>query len=185
MAYSVTGLSQADLTYLQTSSQKLLERFDTDKNGRIDQSEMNAEPEFEYASSKSEHKRDGGGDYVTVTTTQYDVYTSLHRERAQIADKNGDGLDADEMIELILQRADLNGNGKIDKGFFKHERIGGILTDMDLVFLDYTRKETGRTTNTYYAPKDDAARNSEFSLFPQRRPTPPSIDYRPTPPAIK
>ena len=87
------------------------------------------------------------------------------------------------MIELILQRADLNGNGKIDKGFFKHERIGGILSDMDLVFLDYTRQETGRTTHTYYAPEDDAAHSRDFGPSPYRRPTPPAVDYRPTPPS--
>lgn len=184
MAYSVKGLSQADLNYLQQSSQKLLERFDTDKNGLIDHNEMQAEPEFAYSSSKSEHKRDGTGDYVTVTTTNYDVYTSLHLKNAQVADKNGNGLDADEMIELILQRADLNGNGKIDRGFFKHERIGGILTDMELVFLDYTRKDTGRTTHTYYDPEESASRRPESDLF-NRRPMPPSINYRPTPPDTK
>lgn len=185
MAYSVTGISQADLNYLQKSSQKLLERFDTDKNGLIDENEMNAEPEFEYSSSKFEHKRDWTGDYVTVTTSHYDVYTSLNQKNAQLADKNGDGLDADEMIELILQRADLNGNGKIDRGFFSHERIGGILSDMELVFLDYSRKDTDRTTHTYYAPQEDATRFPDFARSPNGRPMPPSNEYRPTPPFTK
>ncbi len=185
MAYSVTGMSQADLNYLQKSSQNLLERFDTDKNGLIDHNEMNAEPEFEYSSSRFEHKRDWTGDYVTVTTTQYDVYTSLNQKHVQIADKNGNGLDADEMIELILQRADLNGNGKIDRGFFSHERIGSILSDMELVFLDYIRKDTGRTTHTYYDPQEDARRLPEFDRSPYSRPMPPSSEYRPTPPFTK
>jgi Ca2+-binding EF-hand superfamily protein len=185
MAYSVTGMSQADLNYLQQSSQKLLERFDTDKNGLIDNNEMQAEPEFAYSSSRFEHKRDWTGDYVTVTTTHYDVYTSLNRKNAQIADKNGNGLDGDEMIELILQRADLNGNGKIDKGFFRHERIGSILSDMELVFLDYTRKDTSRTSHTYYEPKENNPRFPDSGLSSDSRPMPPSIDYRPTPPITK
>ncbi|HEY9856953.1 MAG TPA: hypothetical protein V6D05_14515 [Stenomitos sp.] len=175
MTYSVTGVPEKNLNTLRKKAMEIVDRFDTNRNGKIDNGEGG--PTFSNHDSDMYSSRDWlTGDFVTVTTVNYDVFRSLKTAEAKLADKNGDGLDADEMVDLILREADKNGNGKLDKGFlglFGNENFKAGAGDLQNKFEGTSRVETGRSSYTYYDP---LPRQSD-------RPTPPSTGDRPTPPS--
>lgn len=185
MTYSVTGVSEKNLNSLRKKADEIVTRFDADRNGRIDNGEGG--PAFSHRDTDVFRSRDWmTGDFVTVTTVNYDVFRALRTGDAKLADKNGDGLDANEMVDLILREADKNGNGKIDHGFmglFGNERFKTEAGDLQNKFESTSRKETGRSSYTYYDPQP---RESDRPTPPPAggydRPTPPPVD-RPTPPS--
>lgn len=186
MSYSVTGLPEKDLNNLRKRAQELVNRFDANRSGKIDNGEGG--PVFSHRDTDVSRSRDWiTGDFVTVTTVNYDVFRSLRTGDVKLADKNGDGLDADEMVDLILREADKNSNGKIDKGFmglFGNERFKTGAGDLSNKFEGTSRRETGRSSYTYYDPQP---RESDRPTPPPAggydRPTPPSTGGRPTPPS--
>lgn len=186
MTYSVTGVPEKNLNELRKKAQEIVNRFDADRNGKLDNGEGG--PAFSHHDTDVYRSRDFlTGDFVTVTTVNYDVFRSLRTADAKLADKNNDGLDADEMVDLILREADKNGNGKIDKGFmglFGNERFKTGTGDLQNKFEGTSRKETGRSSYTYYDPQP---RESDRPTPPPAggydRPTPPSTGSRPTPPS--
>ncbi|MBO9539876.1 hypothetical protein J7643_04690 [bacterium] len=187
MSSSITGLSERNMNDLRKKANEIVGRFDTDRNGRIDKAE--GEPLFDRKESTSSASRDWlTGDFVTVTTVTYDVLKGIRKGDARLADLNGDGLDADEIVGAVLREADKNGNGTLDKGFmglFGNERLSATTGRMESKFLDTSRRETGRSSYTYYSP---LPRENDRPTPPSTgggRPTPPSSggDYRPTPPS--
>lgn len=177
MSNPITGLSERSMNDLRKKANDVVTRFDSDRNGRIDKAE--GEPLFSHKDSSVSSSRDWlTGDFVTVTTVTYDVLKSVRKGDARLADVNGDGLNADEIVNAVLRAADKNGNGKLDKGFmslFGNERMSATPSRIDSKFVESSRVETGRSSYTYYSPlprEDD-------------RPTPPSTGggYRPTPPS--
>lgn len=189
MTYSVTGVPEKNLNDLRKKAQEIVNRFDADRNGRIDNGEGG--PVLSGHDTDVFHSRDWlTGDFVTVTTVNYDLFRSLRTADAKLADKNGDGLDADEMVDLILREADKNGNGKLDHGFlglFGNERFKAGTDDLQRKFEATSRKETGRHSYTYYDPQP---RYNDRPTPPPAggydRPTPPPVggSSRPTPPSV-
>jgi hypothetical protein len=177
MPNPITGLSDRSMNDLRKKANEVVTRFDADRNGRIDKAE--GAPLISHKDSSVSSSRDWlTGDFVTVTTVTYDVLKSIRSGDAKLADLNGDGLDADEIVNAVLREADKNGNGTLDKGFlslFGNERLSATPGKIDSKFVDTTHRETGRSSYTYYSP---LPREND-------RPTPPSTggDYRPTPPS--
>ena len=147
---SIQGLSASQLADYRSEARSLVQKYDTNNDGRIDRREAQDRRSLGYDSSSYTNRI--SRDYVERTTIHQQIYGEIDTRALEKADRNADGrLDAEEMVEGYLQERDGNRDGTL--GFL--ERLGTSVSGMINLFQNKSTVVVDRATRLEYSPQVD------------------------------
>jgi Ca2+-binding EF-hand superfamily protein len=104
---------------LQAQAAALVRRYDRNGDQRISLNEARSPVQVSCEEA-------GNPCVLACDWTAFSCTASIAEGSLRDADKDGNGLDADEMTQAALKRADLNHDGKVSWSEFRREGVGSI-----------------------------------------------------------